>query len=129
MKYTQLNLPSDDIGWTDESLDRAICDVMRQIDLVDAVNMSIWLTNQIKPGKDWFMGRRFAYPGGIFKRSILLSFRYFTPSTLQNAFSAVMAQPTPHRKLRNIIYQLVRALLVLFAGFLVICAIYFALPK
>jgi hypothetical protein len=118
MKYTQLNLPSDDTGWTDESLDQVIRDVMYQIDLADAVHMSMWLTNSIKPGKDWFMGRRFAYPKkALFKRSILLSFRYFTPSTLQNAFSAVMAQSVPHRKLRNTIYQLVRALLVCLPAF------------
>lgn len=122
MSFEPLILPSNEIGWSDESFDLALRYVMNTTTLAEVTDMKFWLQDNIVKDIKWGVAQYVAR-GGIFKRTILLSFRSFEPSAMQNAYNEIKQNPRPHVKIRNIFYISVNVVIVLFIGVLVISLI------
>lgn len=116
--YEPLVLPPNEIGWSDESFDLALRYVMRTATLAEIVDMKLWLQDNMVKDILWGFGQ-YVSRTGIFKRTILVMFRNFEPSTLQNAYNEVKLNPRPHLKARNILYISINIIVILFISLLV----------
>lgn len=120
--FEPLILPSNEIGWSDESFDLALRYVMSTATLAEITDMKFWLQDNIVKDMQWGLGQ-YISRFGIFKRTILLVFRSFEPSAMQNAYNEIKQNPRPHLKARNILYVSINIIVVLFIGILVITLI------
>lgn len=100
--HEPLILPSDEIGWSDESFDLALRYVMHHTTLAEVRDMQDWLRENIAKDMLWPMARSLTF--NLYKRPILLTFRNFEPSAMQNAYNEIKQNPRPRLKSRNIIY-------------------------
>lgn len=108
--FEPLVLPSDEIGWSDESFDLALRYVMHSTNLAEASDKQRWLYDHVAQGPMWAVGRNLANES-LFKRPMLLTFRGFEPSAMQNAFNEIKQHPRPYLKQRNIIYTIINVVL------------------
>ena len=115
-------LPPDEIGWSDKSFDLALRYVMSTATLAEVTDMKFWLQENIAKDASWgyaqLLTRR-----GTYKRTILLIFRDFEPSAMQNAYNAIKQSPRPHLQARNVLYIFINVITTVFIGILVILLI------
>ena len=122
VSFEPLVLPPNEIGWSDESFDLALRYVMNTTTLAEVTDMKFWLQDNIVKDMKWGVSQYVA-KSGIFKRTMLLSFRSFEPSAMQNAYNEIKQNPRPHVKARNVIYVSINVVIVLFIGILLISLI------
>lgn len=123
MNQKPLVLPPDEIGWSDESFDLALRFVIHTTTLSEVNDMQSWLMKNIKQDIFWALGRHAAF-GGIFKRTILLNFRNFEPSAMQNAYNYVKQNPRKNLKRSNAVAIVVTVGLSLFATLCVVLILF-----
>jgi len=124
--FEPLELPPNDIGWSDESFDLALRYVMHTTSLAEVRDMHDVLRANIEKNIFWVVAGNATQT--LFKRPMLLDFKLFEPSVMQDAYNEIKQHPRPRLAYRNNLYHVINVLFVLFAaGFILLVIRYYAL--